>query len=127
MADNEWRRIIAQSVSEFERLVSEFEDAIYDEVVPALTEMTTPEERAAFFDKVDWNLLRTDAPKLWARMSKQALDGAERQQRKYDAEQRQMDRDFRPQVLERPTFGLTTAQQRDAGLQQINLPLGGNI
>lgn len=126
MATNEWRQIITQSVSEFEKLVGEFEDAIYDEVIPALTELTPPEERAAFFDQVDWDLLRQDAPKLWARMSKQALDGAERQQRRYDAEQRRLDWDFRPQVLERPVFGLQSGQQRDAGLQQINLPLGGN-
>ena len=112
-------------MGEFERLVDVYEDLIYDDVLPALTGLTTPEERSAFFETVDWNALRDSSPKLWSRYSKQALDTAERQLRRFDAEQRRQDRDFRPQVIERPMFGLAAGEQKTAGLTTKNIPLGG--
>lgn len=74
MADSYWPALISECIEESFRLAGQAEDFVHDEMIPQLFEKESVDDRQAFFDKIDFDLLRQTAPKLWERLSKEALD-----------------------------------------------------
>ncbi len=134
MADDFWPRLTRECVEEAMRIASDAEDFVHDQMIPSLLEREPPEQRQEFYDVLDWNKLRDTSPKLWTRLSADALDLEERQRDQQakalaslEAMIAKQNNAFRPQVQTPPVFGLklpgqpqmtTTAQGLDA------LPMG---
>lgn len=80
-----WGAIIDDVTVEFDRLVHENLQTVYETVWPALTKASTPEDRLAVYAALNWEALKAQSPELWALASKDALALQEREQERIDA------------------------------------------
>ncbi len=132
MADTTWQNIMKDSVEEMMRLVKDGESYVYDVMMPSLLALQSPEQRKAFYNRTNWDLLKVRSGALWERMTNDALnleqqDAQEQKKRldQLDELQGQQDTAFRYQVQNRPVMGLREpGTKQDTVSTGMDLPMG---
>ncbi len=132
MADNEWLSIMKDSVSEMMKLIDQGEKYIYDVMLPSLIELQPPEQRKAFYDRTNWDLVKVRSGELWRQMKNDALNLEQKDVQKQtdaldklDELEGQQDMAFRYQVQNRPIMGLREpGTKQDTVSTGMDLPLG---
>lgn len=149
-----WHTIIREAVEEFFGTLDAAENFVHDELVPEILEADDAADRDAFYSALDMQHVKDVSPKIWQRITQDALDIQERSADKalgfVEAFQKQQaanaapantldklndqemaqDSAFLPEIRNRPILGLHTPGDRvntlNAGLDSSAgaLPMG---
>ena len=127
MAVGYWHQMAQDAAADMFDQVQKYLKLWIEEVWPSLVELSPPHERAAYYQSIDWNMLRDNAPLFWEKMSADALRLINRdQQSERDYGFQQQDSIHALRAEQAPLGESVTSPNAFALGQNTPLPLGTN-